>query len=600
MKLLKNNSFGLLLILLCFICSSRQTLSQQTVQKQIKISKLNFTGNEYFSSDQIQNMLVLKPEAEFTRDQFDLDLKNIIVNYRREGFLECKISDVNEEYNFDSSYITLTIKINEGPRVFIGEILFEGNKYYTSATLLKMMYTKTGKTLDAGTLNQDIEQILNKYEQNGFAFATITVKDISAYTDKGMEKLRIKIKVNENEKIKIDKIVINGNTFTNEDVILREIRLDSKSIVTRENMLDIKSRLENLGYFESVEQPKIMKYKNSTVLFIQLKEGNTNTFDGIIGYNPPVTNEAKGYFTGLINLSLRNLFGTGRRIDARWQKEIQSTQELELKYQEPWFLGYPLNLNLAFLQRIQDSTYTKRFLGFQADALISKHITASVTIGLERVIPSISSGGVSYYPVFDSRTLSAGVELKFDNRDYIYNPSKGILYRVSYSIGQKKIYNFSFFNYLNIPPDFTVQRGSMDLDFYYSFFNRQSSLISLHGANVTSPKLEDADYFRIGGNSSVRGYREEQFLASLAAWANLELRYSLTRKSFASIFYDLGYYSKPSNDLAGTPGQKAFIYGYGLGVRVETGLGIFGVSYALAKGSGILDGIIHFGLINDF
>jgi outer membrane protein insertion porin family len=336
------------------------------------------------------------------------------------------------------------------------------------------------------------------------------------------------------------------------------------------------------------------------VLFIKVKEGNTNTFDGIIGYNPPSNTGTSGYFTGLINLSLRNLFGTGRRIDAKWQKEIQSTQELELKYQEPWFLGYPLNLNLDFLQRIQDSTYTKRSVGFQIDALISKHFTASVITSIDRVIPSISSSGITYYPVFDSRTLSAGAEIKFDSRDFVYNPSRGILYKTSYTVGQKKIYNAGLFSYLNIPGDFTVQRGTIDLDFYYSLFDRQSSLISLHGTEVTSPKLEDADYFRIGGNSSVRGYREEQFLASKAGWANFELRYALTRKSFASIFYDIGYYTKPSDDLAGTPGQKAFIYGYGLGIRVETALGIFGVSYALAKGSSILDGIIHFGIINDF
>ena len=52
--------------------------------------------------------------------------------------------------------------------------------------------------------------------------------------------------------------------------------------------------------------------------------------------------------------------------------------------------------------------------------------------------------------------------------------------------------------------------------------------------------------------------------------------------------------------LFNIPVQEGFIFGYGLGIRIETGLGMFGVSYALGKGDSILEGKVHFGLINDF
>ena len=38
--------------------------------------------------------------------------------------------------------------------------------------------------------------------------------------------------------------------------------------------------------------------KNESGLLVQVKEGNTNTFDGIIGYVPPANDEEKGYFMG--------------------------------------------------------------------------------------------------------------------------------------------------------------------------------------------------------------------------------------------------------------------------------------------------------------
>lgn len=547
-------------------------------------------------------MIVSKQKGEYINEQFSLDIKNIISNYQKEGFLNCSVNKIEKSYNLDSTSITLSLNIEEGQQVLIGEIIFEGSKAFTSSELTNAMYTKTGNALDGVSLNRDIDEILTRYEEKGFTFTSIKVKEITQYNDNGTQKLRIIINVDENEKIKIDDIVIEGNSTTKKKVILREIRLGDDNIVTRENIIDIRRTLENTGYFENVEQPKIYKYKNSTVLIIKVREGNTNTFDGIIGYVPPAQNEDNGYFTGLVNLSLKNLFGTGRRMDAKWQKDAASTQELELKYLEPWVLGYPVNANIGFMQRIQDSSYIKRNVNFKADALITRTFTASLLGHFERVIPTLNDQQQSnyIYSVFDSRLVSTGVEIKFDNRDYVYNPTRGILYKTSYLVGQKKIYNTSNFPNLELPGDFTVHRGTVDLDFFYSFFKRQSSLIGLHGVEIRSPRFENADFFRLGGSRTVRGYREEQFLASRAAWANFEIRYSLSRKTFASIFYDAGYYKKPQDELTLSPEQKGFIFGYGLGIRIETPLGIFGVSYALGKGDSMLEGKVHFGLINDF
>lgn len=581
-----------LLFLMLLIPYSAFTQTEQT-----KISSIDFTGNSYFSSRELLSFIASKPGSVYSSQQFELDLRNIIKNYQDNGYTDCRITQNTPEYNFDSSAVSLNVKIDEGPQALIGELIITGNKLFTSDQLKNSIDTKTGKILNPVTLNADMTEILNMYEKRGYTFASVSITDISQYETGGTQKLRVYIRIDENDRIKIDNIKVEGNTETKENVIVREIALGENNSITKENLIEIRRRLENLGYFESVEQPKLLKYKNSTVLLIRVKEGNTNTFDGVLGYVPPSQSEDKGYFTGLVNLSIRNLFGTGRKIEARFKKEIKSTQELELEYLEPWILGYPLNMNFAFMQRIEDSSYTKRNLSLKTDAMVSKKITLSAIFNFERVIPNTSN---SIFTLFDSRVLGAGAEVKYDSRDYVYNPYSGLLYKTSYSVGQKKIYNTASFPNLDIPADFTVQKGAMDIDFYYSFFKRQSSLVGLHGIEIRSPRFEAADLFRLGGNSTVRGYREGQFLASRAAWGNLEIRYSLTRRSFAAVFYDAGYYLKPADDLYNVPSQEGFIYGYGLGVRIETALGMFGVSYALGKGDSILEGKIHFGLINDF
>lgn len=580
--------FILAIILPCGIYSQNE---------QTKITSINFSGNSFFSNGELTGFIASKPGTLYSPMQFELDLKNILKNYNDNGFTDCRITNPQAEFNFDSSGVTLSAEIEEGPKVLIGDIQISGNRLFSTEQLKNSIDTKTGTVLSSLTLNADMTELLNMYEKKGYTFASVNVTDISQYETGGKQMLRISIRIDENDRIRIDKIKVEGNTETKENVVLREISLGEDNSITKENLIEIRRRLENLGYFESVEQPRILKYKNSTVLLIRVKEGNTNTFDGILGYVPPAQSDDRGYFTGLVNLSIRNLFGTGRKVEARFKKEIKTTQELELEFLEPWILGYPVNMNFAFLQRIEDSSYTKRNLSLKTDAMISKRVTLSAIFNYERVIPNTKN---SLFTLFDSRILGAGAEIRYDSRDYVYNPFSGILYRTSYSVGQKKIYNTASFPNIDIPADFTVQKGAMDIDLFYSFFKRQSSLLGLHGIEIRSPRFEAADLFRLGGNSTVRGYREGQFLASRAAWGNLEVRYSLTRRSFAAVFYDAGYYLKPEDELYNIPSQEGFIYGYGLGIRIETALGMFGVSYALGKGDSILEGKIHFGLVNDF
>ena len=216
--------------------------------------------------------------------------------------------------------------------------------------------------LNEAILNDDLLELLKTYEAKELPFAKISVKDISVYKSGEKNKLKLELFVTENSRVKIDQVKIKGNETTEENVILRELHLDKNKFITSKSLQEMKERLDRLNIFEFIDDPKIYSERNKTGsgLLIEVKEGNTNTFDGIIGYNPPSGENDNGYFTGLVNVSFRNLFGTGRRIDAKYQQEVKETQELEFKYLEPYFFNFPLNLNFGFLQRIQDTTYTLR------------------------------------------------------------------------------------------------------------------------------------------------------------------------------------------------------------------------------------------------
>lgn len=545
-------------------------------------------------------MMVLKKGGEYNEKQFVEDLRTVRSRYKSEGFLLVKMDEGVKTFNEDSSSVELLINIKEGSKVIIGELDIEGNNKLTSKEIYSLFETKKGDVLRDYTLNNDIVELLRLYEKNGLPFATVTIKDISLYEENKIEKIKLSLTINENSKVVIDQVKIKGNEETKESVILREIKLPKDKTINIDFLANLKRRLERLNIFDSVEDPKIysLKNKNKSGLLIEVKEGNTNTFDGILGYVPPATDEDKGYLTGLVNVSFRNLFGTGRKIEAKYQAEVRSTQELSFNYSEPYIFNLPVYTTLGFLQRIQDTTYTRRTFNLKGDVLFSDNFTVSGILGYERIIPSDSSK--FFFKIADSQTFLTGLELKYDSRDNIYAPTRGILYTTAYSYGNKQVFNIQDLAGLGYQEKFIVQKYSIDLDLYLSFLKRQTLLLRGFAGEVRSDKLEDADFFRIGGNRNIRGYRDEQFLASRLAYGNIEPRYSVSRKSFVFGFYDFGYYFKPEDTANNIAEQQGFLFGYGFGIRLETQLGIIGVTYGLGKGDSFLDGKINFGLVTVF
>jgi len=567
---------------------------------QTKIASIEISGNNYLSAYDILNLMVSKKDGNFKEQQFYIDLKTIRDKYKSSGYLFAKFTEDKTFFNSDSSFVEIILKIEEGKKVIVGKIDVNGNTSFSDDYILNRFETKTGDNLNDNVLNEDIKDLLKDYESKDLPFAKVMVKDISVYKDNGTDKIKIDLLITENSKVNVEQVKIKGNETTKDYVILRELKLVKNKTISSQSLQQMKERLDRLNIFESVTDPKIysLKNKNESGLLIEVKEGNTNTFDGILGYNPPQGTDDNGYFTGLVNVSFRNLFGTGRKLEAKYQQEVKETQELEFKYFEPYFFNLPFNINFGFLQRIQDTTYTRRNLDFKGDFLFTDKFTISILGGYDRIIPSDVAN--PNFIIADSRIFLSGLELKFDSRDNIFVPSKGFLYRSYYSYGNKKIFNIEQLQTLGYTESFSIQKYYLDLDFYFSFFKRQTNLLKLFGGEVRSDKLEDGDFFRIGGNKYIRGYRNEQFLASRLASSNFELRYSISRKGFLFGFFDAGYYFRPADLINNYPEQSGFLYGYGLGIRLETGLGIIGVSYALGKDDGILDGKINFGLINDF
>ena len=449
-------------------------------------------------------------------------------------------------------------------------------------------------------LEESISSALTYYENNGSPFSKIIISSLKFSDDTTEDKyyVDLTLTIDKGKKSTIDKIEIDGNTKTKDNVIIREMRLSPGEEFSQKIIEEIPSRLNRLGFFEPVTVPDYyIDAQNEGVLVVRVKDKQTNNFDGIIGYVPG-NNKVSGYLTGLVNISLSNIFGTGRAAAIRWQKLDQSSQVLELKYLEPWILGLPVNINAGLLQRKQDSTYIQRDLNIGLEYLANENFSAAVTLSTESVIPS--DADTLTLTVYNSSSITTGLDLKYDTRDDPYSATRGILFINSYSFSRKTINGPEKFINSSTKTKIDLQRIEVEFKTYYKLFQRQIIALALNGKELLGSFLEVSDLYRLGGANTLRGYAQDQFLGSRIFWSNLEYRFLLTQRSFGFLFMDTGYFFRPKDLVHNIPKTEGFRIGYGLGINLETNLGVISVSFALGQGDTFSNGKINFGIVNQF
>jgi len=562
------------------------------------ISKIEISGERVFSKNNLLQWSGFQKGEKCISGIEDTIKSNLAFNLGSFGYFNSSII-VKKEIR-DTTAAEIFISVEEGEPTYIRQFKFIDVDSAGIRQFTPYLSFLEDRVFDSFELEKAFSKILSDLENSGSPFAKIRIVSVMFFTDSlnGKHYADLTLSINKEVTGRIDKIEIKGNKKTTDNVIVRTIGFDKGELYSQKKIDEIPAKLNRLRFFEPVKPAAFfINSKKEGILSIEIKEKETNSFDGIIGYMPGDSKQ-DGFLTGLVNVSLRNLFGTGRGIAVRWQKPERLSQELELKYLEPWLIGFPVNFNFGFYQKKQDSTYIQKKYDFSLEYLTTDELTASALLGLESVIPI--DNGNNIFSVYNSSLITSGVSIKIDTRDDPYSPQKGIYFLNTYTYSRKKINGPEQFLSPTLERDITLQRIKVDLNFFISTFSRQVAALSIHGRELQGKSFEISDLYLLGGTNTLRGYIENQFSGSRILWSNLEYRFLLSQRSFAFLFFDTGYYlrkAEPGKNILEISGYKS---GYGLGLNLETGLGVMTVSFALAKGDSFSQGKIHFGLVNDF
>ena len=481
--------------------------------------------------------------------------------------------------------VIITYHVLENP--VLKGVNITGNTVESSDTLNSFVTLKTGEILNSRELNKAVTAIQEQYRRDGYILAKITDMNIDK---NGILNLKVNEGILEGYKVK-------GNTKTKERVILREMRQKPgepfNSKLARRSM----QRVYNLGFFEDVNikmNPGVDP--NAVVMELDVTEKRTGSFGIGAGYS------SEDGVIGMVSIGDTNFRGTGDAISLTYETSGDDTDAhgYTFSYRRPWLdsketVGTFRIYNRTYEYDDYDTsgdlkeTYMRKYSGGEIvfGRPVSEYSTNYVTLRNRKdsYVRHVDDGNMgdrstdAYKQWRDDNfgtTRSVTFEHVTDTRDNVYNPMSGS--RLSLS-GE----------FAGFGGDFDFQKYTVEGQRYIRAGRSQVwALRARYG--IGNGDISEFNQYRIGGQGSLRGYREDQFRGDREFLGTLEYRFPIIKKVQGALFTDWG----GAWDSGLTPDN---MHGsVGVGIALTTPIGPLRFDY----GWGDDGGRVHFSVGSTF
>ena len=403
-----------------------------------------------------------------------------------------------------------------------------------------------------------LENHLTHYENNGYPFAEVKLKNI--------KENKADLSVNRGTLYAIDSLAIYGNTKLTEKQLFKLIGIKKGGTYNQEKIDEINSKLTEITYLKQTKEYSLVFHKNTVDIYIYLKKVGDNFIDGIIGFS---TDEQGIKLNGYLNSKLINTLNYGEEINVNWRSEQSQFQKLESSvlvnniYKE---IGLDYNLNIYrkyshFTNTNYEFTITKKY---------QKH-TFGISYQSKQSIAEIST-------LQNTQTNNIGMKYQFKNNNAIV-------------LGTSYFGNREMENELYKYTEFGL-KGS----YIYPMFSKFNSSFNSISKMIFSEKLQESELIFLGGASSLKGFKEDEFKVKRYNLSSITLNYDLDKSNSANIFFQQAYYqSKGINEWA---------HSVGVGFDLKSKTGIIYFKYAIGfnkqQSFNIENGRIHIGVQNTF
>jgi Omp85 superfamily domain len=335
---------------------------------------------------------------------------------------------------------------------------------------------------------------------------------------------------------------------------------------------------------------------------------------------PNAAQTNKLQLTADVNLNLKNVLNSGETILFNWQQLQKKSPRLNLGYQQPYIFNSNFGIDFLFDLFKKDSTFLqvnaqlglqyilsasqsgKFFVQWQNSFLLANGVDTNIIKVTKKLPPNIDVSAVNF-----------GLDYDWVKTDYRLNPRRGNEIKITTSVGIKNIKQNNdivsikdpLFNYNSLYDSVKAKSYQFRVKLtaaHYFPLGKQSTFKTAFNAGVfNSPNIFRNELFQIGGYRLLRGFDEESIYATQYAVATAEYRIRVDLNSYFFTFIDGG---RVKNKYQNINLNNTF-FSTGLGMALETKLGLLNISYAIGKRDDVKFNIrqsqkIHFGYVNYF
>ncbi|MBO4404187.1 MAG: outer membrane protein assembly factor BamA [Treponema sp.] len=327
---------------------------QITEGRRTVVTKIQFNGNLVVSSKTLKGKIALKEKTLLFNDGYfqealiEADKRTIQTYYQNRGYVDARVlnvrktSVVNEKKDIDE--LTVTFEIQEGSQYKFGGITFEGNMVFSTETLQHYVRMKEGDIYNETKFQESRMNVQNLYYENGYTSNQFVPQ---VFKDSENKVISYSIKIVENPRSHVEKILVKGNTRTKDEIIFREIPLKEGDIFSSSKIQNGLRNLYNLQYFSSIIPEVTSGSENGLVdIVFSVEEQSTTTLD--FGFQFSGVSDPDDFPVALYaKVSDSNLFGEGRNVSLGTTLSTDE-QSITLGYGQNWLWDLPVSFNFSF------------------------------------------------------------------------------------------------------------------------------------------------------------------------------------------------------------------------------------------------------------
>ncbi len=588
--------------------------------RRVRIEELKFGGrfsaseNDYVKFIYANSPLPLSKNY-YTPESLDKGIANLIANMKNTGYLHAKHISTRIKYIKDYN-ISITIIINEGPTTNINSIKVTGNKLITDTEIRNQIVFTKDSQLNLKDFEASLDRISKYYYSLGFIEMTFGNKKKFINYSKNNTSADINYFINEGPQIRVNRIQIEGNDFTEDYVVLREIQLKVGDILAADKILRAQTNLTRLGIFSSVDirTSDANSDLSDRTLLITVTERNP----GLLKVGVGASNDRGLSLRGYTGASYNNLFGTARAIYARADAQTRFEQEDSLDKVWKVTAGYvePYLFNTLIRGRIKTEierdiigsgstlkTTSNRRISLLLENNLSRRLKAVWTLwsldSQTQELQNPSSTQTSGEQKVDVAII--GPSLTYDSRDNPFLPTKGIYSKLDLQYSSPELGASNEAHFLKTEGNITTYIQLFSPSFIWANSLR-GGYISKVG-NFNGGGIPEDNLFFLGGQTTIRGFggtstlerlpssaefpRDQQLIVTDYAHYSLfksELRFPIYGNSGGVLFWDAGQVI-----VGGYHFEQPLRQSFGIGYRYNTPVGPLVIDLAF-KDQTVFDG----------